>query len=142
MRYVKFISGTQTIEGSVDMDPAYLAKLSPNKQAMFRPLVTDPQPTPTATQVVMSAGYVIEPTQVRETWSLREKSADEIEDESLVVDRAQIAAALDSINTQLAITNAQVDAMTTAQIRTLVRDDRRIVFQVLRYIARRVKRGM
>jgi hypothetical protein len=142
MRYVKFISGTQTIEGSVDMDPAYLAKLSPNKQAMFRPLVTDPQPTPTATQVVMSAGYVIEPTQVRETWSLREKSADEIEDESLGVDRAQIAAALDSINTQLAITNAQVDAMTTAQIRTLVRDDRRIVFQVLRYIARRVKRGM
>jgi hypothetical protein len=90
----------------------------------------------------MSAGYVIEPTQVRDTWSLREKSADEIEDESLGVDRAQIAAALDSINTQLAITNAQVDAMTTAQIRTLVRDDRRIVFQVLRYIARRVKRGM
>jgi hypothetical protein len=142
MRYAKFISGTQTIEGAVEMAPAYLATLSPNKQSMFRPLVTDAQPTPSSTQVVLSAGYVIEPTQVRETWALREKTADELEDESIGADRAQIAAALDAINTQLAITNAQVDAMTAAQVRSLVRDDRRITLQVLRYMVRRVKRGM
>jgi hypothetical protein len=64
----------------VDITQAQFDALAGNpKRAFLRPLVIDAQPVPSATEVVVDAGYVIEPTQVRRTWALRAKTQAELD---------------------------------------------------------------
>lgn len=63
----------------IDITQAQFDALAGNpKRAFLRPLVVDAQPSPSSAEVVINAGYVIEPTQVRQTWALRAKTAEEL----------------------------------------------------------------
>jgi hypothetical protein len=64
----------------VDITQAQFDALAGNpKRAFLRPFVIDTQPVPAADQVVVDAGYVIEPNQVRRTWALRAKTQGELD---------------------------------------------------------------
>ena len=73
------------VENVVWRNPDEVAKLSANKRARLRPLVVDEQPTPSATEAVISSGYIIEPDQVRSTWTLRNKTTAELNAENRAV---------------------------------------------------------
>jgi hypothetical protein len=106
------------------------------------PLVIDAQPTPGVNQVVVSAGIVFEATQARQTWALREKTADELEVEALTLELAQAANIIANLETQNAITNPQFNALTTAQKFDVLRADRNHGLRALLFLMRRAKRGM
>lgn len=112
------------------------------KQAWLRQLVIDAKPVPSASQVVVDAGYVIEPTQVRQTWALRNKTADELEAESLAAEKVQITTCIAEIQTQLDISNAAFNAMTTAQKFDVLRDDRRASMKAIKFLLRQAKRSL
>jgi hypothetical protein len=66
----------------------YAAFAGNPKQQWLRPLVVDPLPVPSPTQQVVRAGYVIELTQVRQTWSLRDLTAAELNGVAQEAERA------------------------------------------------------
>jgi hypothetical protein len=115
---------------------------APSSTKGWLPLVIDAQPTPGANQVVVSGGIMFEETQARQTWSLRDMTADEIEAEALALELAQIDTLLANIDTQNAVTNAQFNAMTTAQKFDVLRADRNHLLRAAKFLLRRAKRGM
>lgn len=79
----------------VDLDPAFVAALiaaNNPKAASIRTYVIDTQPVPSATQNVADAGYVIEPTQVRQTWALVDKPQAVLDREADAAELAQLQA--------------------------------------------------
>jgi predicted nucleic acid-binding Zn-ribbon protein len=112
------------------------------KQALLRPLVIDAQPTPSATQAIVNAGYVVEPTQVRQTWALRDKTADELEVEAIDAAKDGYQAHIDALNVQLDITNAMRGAMTTNQRLNTLEADTRATMKAVKDLLRQAKRAM
>ena len=112
------------------------------KQQWLRPLVVDAKPTPTTTQIVVDAGYVIEPTQVRQTWAAREMTSEELEAEAIRSERSQIAGYIADIQTQLDITNAQRAAMTDNQRRNALENDTRVLLRSVKLLLRYMKRAL
>lgn len=97
--YARLDPLTLLVRDAVELTAEQYAALNGNpKQAYIRPLVADPQPTPTASQYVIAGPYVVEPTRVRKTWAVVEKSAEEIaaeaEQEARLADLAQIRTVL------------------------------------------------
>lgn len=97
--YARLDPLTMLVRDIVNLSPEQYAALAGNpKQAFIRPLVIDAQPTPTAAQRVARGPYVVEPNQVRQTWEITEKTAEEIaaeaEQEARLADLAQIRTVL------------------------------------------------
>ena len=93
--YARLDPLTMLVRDIVRLTPEQYAALDGNpKQALVRPLVTDAQPVPTSAQLLRAGPYVVEPNQVRKTWVLVDKSAEEIaaeaEQAARTVDLAQI----------------------------------------------------
>lgn len=73
--YAKLFPETLAVECFLDLTDEQFAAFSGNpKQSYLRRLVVDAKPVPTAAQMVVNAGYVVEPTQVRQTWALQDIS--------------------------------------------------------------------
>jgi hypothetical protein len=70
-----------TDERVLDLDPALVASLAPNKRDTLRTYSVDPKPTPTATQVVVPGPIVVDATSARRTWQLANKSAEQLAEE-------------------------------------------------------------
>jgi hypothetical protein len=115
MQYARIANSA--VESILNLDPAYVEKLAPNKRALLLPFVIDPQPTPTASQVVSQGPYAIELTQVRQTWALREKTAAELSAEADAAERDQLKAA--AIMDLLRAEAAGTSTLTAAQSRKL-----------------------
>ena len=93
--YARLDPLTMLVRDIVRLTPEQYAALDGNpKQTFVRPLVTDAQPVPTNAQVLRAGPYVVESNQVRKTWVLVDKSADEIaaaaEQTARTADLAQI----------------------------------------------------
>jgi hypothetical protein len=117
MQYARLIPNTETVETFLELDPAYVAALSANKRALLKPVVSDPMPTAGPAQVVESRGYVVEANQIRQTWGVREKTADELKAEADAAEREQLKASaiLDLLKAEAAGTST----LTAAQSRKL-----------------------
>jgi hypothetical protein len=135
-------------DGSItlhDLDPALIAKWvaeSNRKALVHRPLAIDTQPAASATQIIVDAGYVIEPTQVRQTWALREKTADEIEVGDVLAERDKLPEIIADLKTQRDVTRAQWDAFTANQLRAEQWRDRQVLLRLASMVARSMKQGL
>ena len=124
-----------------DITQEHFASLAENKRADLRLLVIDPQPTPTAGRVVVSAGIVVGATEAHDTWAMRDKTEAELEDDALAAEFLQLEALLANIETQNNISNSAFSAMTTVQKLDVLRADRNHVLRAVKYMLRRIKRG-
>jgi hypothetical protein len=116
------------------------AALAANKRADLRLYVIDVKPTPSANQVVVDAGVVVGPVEAHQTWALRNKSALELEDDSLAAERAQIDAMLTDLQAQRAVDRTTWDGYTANQLRAEQWRDRQILLRFANFLARRIKR--
>jgi hypothetical protein len=118
------------------------AALSPNKRDNLRLFIIDEQPVPSATQLVIDGGLVVGPVEAHKTWSLRDKTAEELAAEQTAADLAAegptIAQLITDIKTQLDIDNTAFNAMTTADKFVVLRQDRRLLLKACRYMLRRI----
>jgi hypothetical protein len=134
----------RTTDGSVhELSAEQFAALQANGKAdALRQYVIDAKPTPSATQVVVNSGIVVGPVEAHQTWALREKTAEELEDDALAAELLQVDTLIASIDTQNAITNSAFNAMTTAQKFDVLRADRNHLLRAAKFLLRRAKRGM
>lgn len=86
-RYALVDPTTEAVRRVAELTAEQVAALAPQKRQWIRPLVTDPQPTPTAQQRVQRGGYVVEAEQVRETWTLVDKTPEELAAEAAAAER-------------------------------------------------------
>lgn len=129
----------------IDLDPTLVAKWVADgnpKALVHRAYVVDPQPTPGATQKVVGAGYVVEPTQVRQTWSLADKSAAELEADALKTERADLDTYLASLQAQLDISNATRATLSNAQRINELENDTRASMRALKFLLRDARRRL
>ena len=112
------------------------------KVQRLRPLIVDPLPALTATQVADRGPYVIELAQVRITWVVRDKSAAELEADALALEKDQINGYIDDLNTQLNITNATRATLTNAQRINELEKDTRATMKAAKFILRQARRAM
>lgn len=133
MNYAQLNDAQTSVLAIVELAPALVASWAAAgnpKALVYRPLVSDAQPTPNAAQLVVSAGYVIEPTQVRKTWALRAKTQAEIDAADDAADAAALKAS--SIVAGLKAEIAGTSTLTAAQFR--VQASRVLLFLVRRAI--------
>jgi hypothetical protein len=140
--YVRIDQATQQATVINLTDEQYLALAGNPKREWIRPLVIDPQPTPSATQVVVDAGIVVGPTEAHQTWALRDKTADELEAEAIAAAKAGYQAHIDSLNAQLDITNQMRGAMTTNQRLNTLEADTRATMRAVKDLLRQAKRSI
>lgn len=137
--YAKLNTGG-TVERLVDLTPEQYAALQANGKAIWLRLwIVDAAPTPSATQVVESGPIVITSTEAHQTWVLREKTASEIEQESVRAERDKIDEVLADLTAQRAVTRTQWDGYTAAQLRAEQWRDRQVLLRIAHFLARRVK---
>lgn len=139
MQYARLTPNTQTVEAILDLSADHVASLSANKRAWLRPLVIDAQPVPSSSQVVVEGGYVVEATQVRRTWTLRNKTAEELERESLAAEKSKIAEIISDLDLQKAVTRATWDGYTANQLKAEQWKDRQVLLRFASFMSRRVK---
>lgn len=114
----------------------------PNAAKGWVPLIIDAQPTPSATQVVVDAGIVVGPAEAHQTWSLRDKTAEELEAESLRDEKAQLDGWLTDVQTQLALDNAARALLTNAQRINELEKDTRVLLKIAKRYVRQEKRSL
>jgi hypothetical protein len=114
----------------------------PNAAKGWLPLVIDAQPTPSATQRVVDAGIVFEPTQARQTWALVDKTADELEADALNDEKAQLVNWLADVQTQLNLENAARALLTNAQRINELEKDTRVLLKIAKRYVRQQKRSL
>jgi hypothetical protein len=117
------------------------ASLAPNKRADLRLYIIDVQPTPSATQVVVDSGIVVGPVEAHQTYSLRDKTASELEADSLSDEKAQLDGWLTDIQTQLALDNAARSLLTNVQRINELEKDTRVLLKVAKRFVREAKRA-
>jgi hypothetical protein len=125
----------------IDLTPEqYVALQANGKAAWLRLWIVDAKPVPTATQLVIDAGIVITATEAHQTWAVREKTAAELEAESIAAERnSSIDGILTDIATQRAVTRTTWDAYTAAQLRAEQWKDRQVLLRFANLLARRMK---
>lgn len=112
--YVR-INAAGEIENRFDLTPEQYAALQANgKAAWLRVWLVDPQPVPTATQVVINAGIVITTTEARQTWVVREKTQAELDAETNAADKPILLQMLSAISADIDAYNANPDVSGTA----------------------------
>ena len=92
----------------------YVALEANGKASWLRLWAVDAQPTPGATQVVEHGPIVINETEARQTWALREKTQAELDAEANSADRPTIKAAITALSADIAAYNANPDVTGTA----------------------------
>jgi hypothetical protein len=128
------------IERYLDLTPEQYTALEANGKATWlRVWVVNPQPVPTATQVVVNSGILITATEAHQTWTVREKTAAELEAESIAAERAKIDEVLTDLATQRNVTRTTWDALTAAQLRAEQWRDRQVLLRLANLVARRIK---
>jgi hypothetical protein len=135
------VNAQGAFDGLVDLTPEQYAALQVNgKAAWLRLWIVDPQPVPTADQVVVNNGIAITATEAHQTWGLREKTAAELEAESIAAERnSSIDGILTDIATQRAVNRTTWDAYTAAQLRAEQWRDRQVLLRFANLLARRMK---
>lgn len=129
------ITATGEFDGLFDLTPEQYAALQANGKATYlRIWVVDPQPVPTATQVIINAGITIGATEVHQTWGLRDKTQIELNNEQNAADRgtivglmATIVADIDAFNANPDVSGTAVERLTKieARVKDLERQQRR-----------------
>jgi hypothetical protein len=122
-----------------ELSAEQFAALAQNKRADLRLYVVDAQPVPTAQQVVVSGPVVVGPVEAHKTYTLRDKTATELEADSINTERAQIDAMLADIQAQRAVDRTTWDALTANQLRAEQWRDRQVLLRFANFLARRVK---
>jgi len=119
---------TSQVRDVIDIPQAAYDALAGNpKRDLLRSLTIDAQPTPSALQAVERGPYVIEPLQVRQTWTVRAKTRDELSRYADAADVAalRVAGALAMLDAEVAgtslLTVAQFRALVARALRTLIR---------------------
>jgi hypothetical protein len=107
----------------------------------WRPLTIEAQPTPSATQYVVPAPIVFGPLTATQGWLLVEKTAAELEAESLKDEKAQLDGWLTDVQTQLALDNAARALLTNAQRITELEKDTRVLLKIAKRYVRQEKRA-
>ena len=104
MTYVRLDASLLVIErfGIELTAPEFAALQANGKASSLRLWVIDAQPVPSATQVVIDAGYVIEATQARKTWTLRNKTQAELDAEQQAADLVVLKALVTALNADIA----------------------------------------
>lgn len=110
-----------TIDSVVDIDPAAVASLVDAKRQWVRPIVADAVPTVPTSQVVERGPLVIEPTQVRQTWVVRDKTQAEVDADSATTERATLVAMVAAIQSDIDAGIAAVPT-TVAQCAAAIQD--------------------
>ena len=129
-----------TVNAIVNLTQAQFDALNGNpKQAYLKPLVIDTQPVLTAAQTIVDAGYAIEATQVRQTWSLRNKAQAELDADSQAAELVQLKAMVSAIQTDI---DAGITAAPTTQAQafTAIQDLKRRALRtdrVLKYLLKK-----
>jgi hypothetical protein len=144
-QYAQLDATATQVVAVVDIAPAlvveWVATGNP-KAALYRPLVIDTQPVPSATQYVANAGIVIESGQVRQAWALLDKSAEQLEDDAVRAEKQQINTYLADLQTQLDISNAARAALTNVQRINELENDTRVVMRSVKFLLRETKRRL
>lgn len=148
MRFAKLSPDLLSVIEVVDIEESvylnWVATGNPKAQFM-RYLVTDAQPTfDPATQVLEVGPYVIEATQVRETWVVRAKTAAELEADALAQELQQVQNRLDNlvaaIDEHQAVLNVPYNEPAPAGSNALeiaaLRDRMRVAEQTVRSVER------
>lgn len=111
--YARIDPASGLVRDTIELTPEQFAALSGNpKQSFLRPLVIDAMPTPASNQLVTSMGYVVEATQVRQTWGLRTKTQSELDSEAQGAERGLLRAMITAL--QADVTTGITAAPTTA----------------------------
>lgn len=121
----------------INLSAAEYAALSANKKAVLRLYIVDAVPAATTLQVPGAAQIVVGPVEAHVVRALRDKTAAEIEAESLATEAATNAQLILDIKTQLDITNSIFNPMTDPQKIAVLRDDRRLLLRACRFLLRR-----
>jgi hypothetical protein len=133
----------RTTDGALrDLTPEQFAALAPVKQAIHRVYIVDPQPTPSSTQAVVGPTLVVGPVEAHQTYSLRDKTAEELAADATAADLAAegltVPQLIADIKTQVDIDNTAFNAMTTADKFVVLRQDRRLLLRACRFLLRRM----
>lgn len=136
-KYLRISDGTLH-----ELTPERFAQMQANgKAAGLRLFVVDARPVfDAATQMVDDGGIVVGPVEAHQTWAVRAMTAAELERRELQAE--QIDTLIDDVRLRLDIDNAAYNAMLPTQKFDVMRDDRRVVLRVARYLLRRVRRGL
>jgi hypothetical protein len=134
------IDAQGAFESLVELTPEQYAALQANgKAAWLRLWIVDAKPVPTATQVVIDAGIVITAAEAHQTWTVREKTAAELEAESVASEQAKADEILVDLAAQRAVTRTTWDAYTAAQLRAEQWRDRQALLRAAHFLIRRAK---
>jgi hypothetical protein len=141
MQYARLRPNSTVVEAIIDTTPEAVAALAPNKRAWLRLFVIDPQPTPTAAQVVVDTGYLVETDKVRQTWALRTKTAAELDNDDLLAEQANINVMLTDLTAQRAVTSAIWDGYNPGQLKAEQWRDRQALLRAVSFLIRKNKIG-
>jgi hypothetical protein len=108
----------------------------------WRPLTVDVKPTPSATQYVVAAPIVFGPLTATQGWVLVEKTAAELEADSLKDEKAQLDGWLTDVQTQLALDNAARALLTNVQRINELEKDTRVLLKIAKRYVRQQKQAM
>jgi hypothetical protein len=137
------IDAQGAFERLIDLTPEQYSALQDNgKAAHLRLWIVDAKPVPTTTQIVIDAGIVITATEAHQTWAVREKTATELEAESILAERAKIDEILTDLATQRNVTRTTWDAYTATQLRAEQWRDRQVLLRLANLVARRIKQEL
>lgn len=129
------------VDRLIDLTAEQYAALVTNGKAIWLRLwIVDAQPAPSPAQVVERGPIVISSTEAHQTWSLRDKTASEVESDAIVAERnSSIDGILTDIAAQRAVTRTTWDAYTATQLRAEQWRDRQVLLRFASLLARRVK---
>jgi hypothetical protein len=137
--YVR-LNASGAIERHLELTPEQYAALEVNGKAVWLRLwIVDARPVPTSTQVVIDAGIVITATEAHQTWTVREKTAAELEADSVAAELAKADEILADLSTQRAVTRTTWDAYTATQLRAEQWRDRQALLRAAHFLIRRAK---
>lgn len=113
MRFLRLHSNTLTARDIIELSQEKfdsLAFTNPNKAALLRVLVTDPLPSfNPAIEKVEAGSIIVEATQARETWQVVPKTADDLEQDDLENELAQVTARINNLGTAISDYQAILD---------------------------------
>jgi hypothetical protein len=140
-RLTEDLLGIERLNAISDAEFAVLAAAFNPKTARFRLQVDDALPTPLPTQKIVSTGYVIELNQIRQTWALVDKTADELEADALSEEAQQVTGYIADIQAQLDVSNADRALLTNAQRINELEKDTRVTMRAAKWLLRQAKRS-
>jgi hypothetical protein len=115
---------------------------APSFDKGWRPLTVEVEPTPGPTQYVVASPIVFGPLTATQGWQLIEKTADQLEVDSILAERAALDAIITDLQAQRAVDRATWDAYTANQLRAEQWRDRQVLLRMAMLVARSMKQGL